>query len=48
MLEMLTGRRVFDGETASETLAAVMMKEPDWDRLPAGLPRTSIIWCAAV
>ena len=38
LLEMLTGRRVFDGETASETLAAVMMKEPDWDRLPAGLP----------
>ena len=38
LLEMLTGSRVFEGETASETLAAVMMKEPDWDRLPADLP----------
>jgi len=40
LLEMLGGRRVFDGETASETLAAVMMKEPDWDRLPVDLPST--------
>ena len=36
--EMLTGHRVFHGETVSETLAAVMMKEPEWDRLPADLP----------
>lgn len=35
---MLTGQCVFSGETVSETLAAVMMKEPKWDRLPAGLP----------
>ena len=38
LLEMLTGHRVFSGETVSETLAAVMMKEPEWDRLPADLP----------
>jgi len=38
LLEMLSGKRLFTGETASETLAAVMMKEPDWDRLPADLP----------
>ena len=38
--EMLTGHRVFRGETVSETLAAVMMKEPDWDRLPTDLPPT--------
>src|SRR5262249_50839005 len=25
-------------ETASETMAAVMMKEPDWNMLPANLP----------
>ena len=37
LLEMLTGHRVFSGETVSETLAAVMMKEPEWDRLPADL-----------
>ncbi len=38
LLEMLTGHRVFSGETVSETLAAVMMKAPAWDRLPADLP----------
>lgn len=40
LLEMLVGRRAFEGETASETIAAVMMKEPEWDRLPAQLPGT--------
>lgn len=40
LLEMLVGRRVFEGETASETIAAVMMKEPEWERLPAHLPGT--------
>ena len=38
LLEMLTGHRVFSGETVSETLAAVMMKEPEWGRSPADLP----------
>ena len=38
LLEMLSGQRLFTGETASETLAAVMMREPDWTRLPEGLP----------
>jgi len=37
LLEMLGGKRVFGGETASETLAAVMMKEPDWGPLPTDL-----------
>ena len=37
LLEMLTGQRVFPGETVSETLAAVLMKEPVWDRSPADL-----------
>jgi serine/threonine-protein kinase len=36
--EMLTGRMVFSGETASETMAHVMVKEPDWDALPANTP----------
>ncbi len=35
---MLTGRMLFSGETASETMAAVMMKEPDWNALPANTP----------
>jgi serine/threonine protein kinase len=36
--EMLTGSPMFSGETASETMAHVMMKEPDWNALPAGTP----------
>jgi serine/threonine protein kinase len=36
--EMLTGRPMFTGETASETMAQVMMKEPDWNTLPTGIP----------
>jgi len=33
--EMLTGRRLFEGETASDVLAAVLRADPDWDELPA-------------
>ncbi|MFM9996200.1 MAG: protein kinase domain-containing protein [Phycisphaerales bacterium] len=36
--EMLTGRRAFEGETLSDTLAAVLRAEPDWSRLPAHTP----------
>ncbi len=35
---MLTGRRPFDAEDVSMTLASVMMKEPDWSALPADVP----------
>jgi serine/threonine-protein kinase len=35
---MLTGRKAFEGETVSDTLAAVLMREPDWSALPAGTP----------
>jgi hypothetical protein len=38
LLEMLTGRRTFAGDTAAETMAAVMMKEPDWAKLPQATP----------
>ena len=37
--EMLTGTRLFAEETASETLAAVLKDEPDWQSLPATTPR---------
>jgi eukaryotic-like serine/threonine-protein kinase len=40
LLEMLTGRSPFAGETAPETMAAVMMREPDWSRLPPDTPAT--------
>ena len=38
LYEMLTGRRAFDGDDISTTLAAVLMKEPEWTALPAGTP----------
>src|SRR5437870_365550 len=33
--EMLTGERMFEGETISDTLAQVLTKEPDLSRVPA-------------
>jgi len=33
--EMLTGRRLFIGETVSDVLAGVLTREPDWEHLPA-------------
>ena len=36
--EMLSGRRLFDGETVSDILAAVLTREPEWSRLPASPP----------
>jgi serine/threonine-protein kinase len=34
LFEMLTGRRLFQGETVSDTLAAVLKTDPDWTALP--------------
>jgi hypothetical protein len=34
LYEMLTGQRLFEGETVSDTLIEVATKEPDWDRIP--------------
>jgi serine/threonine protein kinase len=36
--EMLTGKRLFDGETVSDVLAAVLRAEPDWAALPEQTP----------
>jgi eukaryotic-like serine/threonine-protein kinase len=38
LYEMLTGQQTFTGETVTDTLAAVIMKDPDWSRLPATTP----------
>jgi serine/threonine protein kinase/Tol biopolymer transport system component len=38
LYEMLTGRRAFEGEDISTTLAAVLMKEPEWTALPTTTP----------
>jgi serine/threonine-protein kinase len=34
LYEMLTGRRAFDGEDVTDTIAAVVRGEPDWKALP--------------
>ncbi len=37
LYEMLTGRHAFQGDDVTETLAAVVLREPDWNALPADL-----------
>jgi hypothetical protein len=39
LYEMLTGRRAFEGEDVTDTIAAVVTKEPDWSRLPGSIPQ---------
>jgi Tol biopolymer transport system component/tRNA A-37 threonylcarbamoyl transferase component Bud32 len=34
LYEMLSGQRLFDGESVTDTLAAVLTKEPEWNRVP--------------
>ena len=38
LYEMLTGRRAFEGEDVSDTLAFVLTREPTWEALPADTP----------
>ena len=38
LFEMLTGRRLFAGDTISDVLAAVLTREPDFGALPAATP----------
>jgi serine/threonine protein kinase/Tol biopolymer transport system component len=38
LYECLTGKIAFEGETVSETLAAILKGEPDWQALPATAP----------
>jgi serine/threonine-protein kinase len=39
LYEMVTGQRLFQGETVSDTLAAVLTREPDWTRVPPKVER---------
>src|SRR6266849_5730559 len=39
LYEMLTGKQPFAGATVSDTLAAVLKTEPDWDAVPAEVRR---------
>ena len=38
LYEMLAGRRLFDGVSTTDALAAVLTTEPDWTRLPPATP----------
>jgi serine/threonine protein kinase/Tol biopolymer transport system component len=41
VLELLTGKQAFGGDTVTDVIAAVVTREPDWSTLPAGVrPRT--------
>ena len=38
LYELLTGKRTFSGKTITETLGAIIHKEPDWEALPRTTP----------
>ncbi|MHC4585518.1 MAG: protein kinase domain-containing protein [Planctomycetota bacterium] len=38
MYEMLTGRLPFEGETATDTVARILERQPDWQALPQNTP----------
>ena len=37
LYEMLTGRQLFASETVLDTLAAILRKEPNWEKVPVGV-----------
>ena len=38
LYEMLTAHRLFDGETVSDSIGAILHKDPEWTRLPSDTP----------
>ena len=38
LYELLSGRKAFEGETGSDIMASVLMRDPDWSALPASAP----------
>ncbi len=38
LFEMLTGRRAFDGDDVSDTLASVLRSDPAWNAVPSSVP----------
>ncbi len=38
LYEMLTGERTFGAETATDTIAAIIERQPDWEALPPATP----------
>ena len=44
LYEMLSGRRAYQGEDVSDTLAAVLRGEPDWSAIPAQVSPTVLVY----
>jgi eukaryotic-like serine/threonine-protein kinase len=42
LYEMLAGRTAFGGDTATDTIAAVLERVPDWSALPASTPASIV------
>jgi len=40
LYEMLTGERLYAGETVTDIIAALVTRDPDWSKLPADTPVT--------
>ena len=40
LYELLTGRKAFDRDTVSDTIAAILERQPDWSILPETTPST--------
>ncbi len=40
LFECLTGHRLFQGETANDSMGAIMHKDPEWSLLPSSTPPT--------
>src|SRR5437867_12243344 len=38
LYECLSGRRAFDGDTATDVIAKILERDPDWEALPARTP----------
>lgn len=38
LYELVTGKRAFAADTVSDTIAAILEREPDWRAVPAGAP----------
>ena len=43
LYEMLTGRRAFAGDDASDTIAAILRDEPDWSALSSAPPAIVVL-----
>jgi serine/threonine protein kinase len=46
LYEMLSGKQAFSGESMSDTLAAVLKLEPDWEAMPAHTPNAVAYCCS--